>query len=298
MNQAVLRLKLLVLAGVLLLSPLARASDTPHYYYCEPTASYFPYTKTCPIPWREVSNINIAVAAPPPASVAPVPAPDAVSPPALLTPAVLTTSAAPAAVPQAEQRQLVDESVVFPFDRQIPTIVCAVHQLCDLALQSGEQVNSVMLGDPERWKIDEATEGSGPSATQHLIIKPLDADLDTSVIVMTKTRTYHLRLKSDRSTYMLQIAFSYPEATVAKAIAEQAVKETVLPKTEEAVESDLVHIQGVSYIKGREPKMLGSGDDPVTPEAGIVKVKATEPPLPDSAPRPQVDVHQDEDEKP
>jgi type IV secretion system protein VirB9 len=46
--------------------------------------------------------------------------------------------------------------------------------------------------------------------TTHLIIKPLDVALETSLIVTTDRRVYHLKLKSHRSEYMSQISFVYP----------------------------------------------------------------------------------------
>lgn len=101
--------------------------------------------------------------------------------------------------------------VKFVFGGTPPTLVCAVLQICDVALQAGEQVNSIHLGDSVRWLIEPAVTGSGAQETQHLIIKPLDSGLDTSLVVTTNRRVYHLRLTSDRRQYMARVAFSYPE---------------------------------------------------------------------------------------
>ncbi|PLY11741.1 MAG: P-type conjugative transfer protein TrbG [Sedimenticola sp.] len=109
-----------------------------------------------------------------------------------------------------------DGSVRFLFGAQQPSIVCAVLQICDVALQPGELVNSIHLGDTARWMVDPAITGSGASETQHLIIKPMDVGLETSLVVTTNRRTYHLRLRSHRTQYMPQVAFSYPEDALAK----------------------------------------------------------------------------------
>lgn len=107
-------------------------------------------------------------------------------------------------------------SIKFLYGAQQPSIVCAVLQVCDVALQAGEQVNSINLGDTARWTVEPAVTGSGAGEVQHLIIKPLDVGLETSMVVTTNRRTYHLRLRSHRSQYMPQVAFTYPEEAMAK----------------------------------------------------------------------------------
>ena len=107
-------------------------------------------------------------------------------------------------------------SIKFLYGAQQPSIVCAVLQVCDVALQAGEQVNSINLGDTARWTVEPAVTGNGTGEVQHLIIKPLDVGLETSMVVTTNRRTYHLRLRSHRSQYMPQVAFTYPEEAMAK----------------------------------------------------------------------------------
>lgn len=97
-----------------------------------------------------------------------------------------------------------------------PSIVCAVLQVCDVALQAGEQVNSINLGDTARWTVEPAITGSGVTEVQHLIIKPLDVGLETSLVVSTNRRSYHLRLRSHRTEYMPKVSFMYPEEALAK----------------------------------------------------------------------------------
>lgn len=109
-----------------------------------------------------------------------------------------------------------DGAIRFLFGAQQPGIVCAVLQVCDIELQAGEQVNSIHLGDTARWTVEPAITGSGPAEVQHLIIKPLDVGLETSLIVTTSRRTYHFRLRSHRSEFMPRIAFTYVEDAAAK----------------------------------------------------------------------------------
>jgi len=129
-------------------------------------------------------------------------------------------------------------AVRFIYGAQQPSIVCAVLQVCDVALQPGELVNSIHLGDTARWTVEPAITGSGAAETQHLIIKPMDVGLETSLIVTTNRRTYHLKLRSHRTEYMPQVAFTYPEDALAKwdAIRTREVRERdeqTMPQTGE-----------------------------------------------------------------
>lgn len=109
-----------------------------------------------------------------------------------------------------------DGSIRFLFGVQQPSIVCAVLQVCDVELQAGEQVNSIHLGDTARWTVEPAITGSGPAEVQHLIIKPMDVGLETSLIVTTNRRTYHFVLRSHRTQFMPRVAFTYTEDAMAK----------------------------------------------------------------------------------
>jgi type IV secretion system protein VirB9 len=109
-----------------------------------------------------------------------------------------------------------DGSIRFLFGAQQPGIVCAVLQVCDVELQAGEQVNSIHLGDAARWTVEPAITGNGPAEVQHLIIKPLDVGLNTSLIVTTNRRTYHFGLRSHRTEFMPRVGFTYPEEALAK----------------------------------------------------------------------------------
>lgn len=131
-----------------------------------------------------------------------------------------------------------DGAITFTFGASQPSIVCAVLQVCDVSLQPGEQVNSIDLGDAVRWAITPSIAGTGASETQHLIIKPLDVGLETTLVVATDRRMYHLRLRSHRTEYMAAVKFNYPEDARAKweAIRARATKErkdNTIPSTGE-----------------------------------------------------------------
>ena len=134
-----------------------------------------------------------------------------------------------------------DGAIRFLFGAQQPSIICAVLQVCDVALQPGELVNSIHLGDTARWTVEPAITGSGAGEIQHLIIKPMDVGLETSLVVTTNRRTYHLRLRSHRTDYLPKVAFTYPEEALEKwqelrTRAREARHERTLPATGESLD--------------------------------------------------------------
>ena len=102
-------------------------------------------------------------------------------------------------------------SITYLFGQEQPSILCAVLQVSDVMLQAGEKVNNVELGDTARWTVEPAVSGSSAGEIQHLIIKPMDVGLSTSLVVTTNWRTYHFKLRSHRKAYMPQVSFTYPD---------------------------------------------------------------------------------------
>lgn len=108
-----------------------------------------------------------------------------------------------------------DGSVSFVYGSGQIRVVCAPLQVCDIALQPGEQFNDMNVGDP-RFLVEPSITGSGINQQVHLIIKPRDVGLDSSLVVTTDRRTYHFRLKSDRYEFMPYVSFIYPDEAKAK----------------------------------------------------------------------------------
>ena len=106
--------------------------------------------------------------------------------------------------------------IQFVFGLNQPRVVCAVLQVCDIALQPGEQISGVNMGDSARWLLEPAVTGKGNTAIQHIIVKPLAVNLTTNMIVTTDRRTYNIQLRSHRSEYMAQVTFVYPEEALEK----------------------------------------------------------------------------------
>lgn len=109
-----------------------------------------------------------------------------------------------------------DGKVVFLFGETQPSVVCSPLQVCDIELQGGEIVRDVLVGDTVRWKVEPATSGAAGGQAIHLIVKPSEAGLVTSMVITTSRRTYHIQLKSHPSQYMARVGFEYPEDVSAK----------------------------------------------------------------------------------
>lgn len=99
----------------------------------------------------------------------------------------------------------------WPFGASLPSVVCSPLQVCDVALEANEVVSSIHLGDKIRWSVMPAVSGVGADRTTHLICKPSDAGLSTSILVFTDKRIYSIKLVSTQAQWTPLTAFTYPE---------------------------------------------------------------------------------------
>ncbi|WP_051335031.1 P-type conjugative transfer protein TrbG [Bradyrhizobium sp. Ai1a-2] len=110
----------------------------------------------------------------------------------------------------SSQSRGADGKVVFLFGEVQPSIVCSPLEVCDIELEAGEVVRDVLVGDTVRWKVEPATSGAVGGQAIHLIVKPSEPGLVTSMVVTTSRRTYHIQLKSNATQYMARVGFEYP----------------------------------------------------------------------------------------
>lgn len=89
------------------------------------------------------------------------------------------------------------------------------YHLTDIILEAGEVVIGVpkLSEDESVWELtaDVGKDASTGLDVQHLYIKPAYSKLDSTLIVVTDRRVYHLRLKSFSNTHMAMVRFSYPQ---------------------------------------------------------------------------------------
>lgn len=127
-------------------------------------------------------------------------------------------------------------AVVFRYGGPLPSVVCAPLFVCQIALQRGETVNGIDVGDPVRWNVTPAVSGEGPNQLVHVVIKAHDIGLATNLLITTDRRTYTIKLVSRRDDWMPAVSFSYPEeeaaawAALARTRVEKAAS-SVMPQT-------------------------------------------------------------------
>jgi len=97
-------------------------------------------------------------------------------------------------------------------ERTPPTLSCTPLFVCDLALEPGETIVNVAVGDSVRWLIAPASSGTADRLTPHLLIKPIDVGLRTNLVVTTNRRAYEMLLASRASDPLLRVGFIYPRS--------------------------------------------------------------------------------------
>lgn len=144
--------------------------------------------------------------------------------------------------------------VVYVHGASLPTIVAAPMQVCDVELQPGETVHEIVVGDSSRWMVDSGTAGSGPGATTHLFIKPVDSGLESSAVVTTDRRVYHLRLVSQRSGHTPYVGFLYSESLKQQAAWKQAREARDREWNSATVDGDATDLSALNFnyeVKGK-----------------------------------------------
>lgn len=109
-----------------------------------------------------------------------------------------------------------DGSITFMFGLTMPSIVAAPLRITDIRLEPGEKIREVQLGDTVRWQVSPSISGTAPLEVSHVIVKPTDVGLSTTLDIFTDRRTYNLNLKSTKRRYMPIVNFHYPKAINAK----------------------------------------------------------------------------------
>jgi P-type conjugative transfer protein TrbG len=100
-------------------------------------------------------------------------------------------------------------------------VTSSVDHVTDIQLKAGESLTTAPTsGDTVRWSVGVMKSGAVPNETTHLIVKPLDDNIQTNLVIATDQHVYQLRLKSG-SYHTPVVAWNYPEDT------ERALQEAV-----------------------------------------------------------------------
>jgi type IV secretion system protein VirB9 len=86
---------------------------------------------------------------------------------------------------------------VFAYDpSRIYEVWTAPLRVTVLTLPPGEGVTAVAAGDTVRWQIGETQSGDGADRRAHVLVKPLEAGLETNLVLTTSRGVYLLQLRS------------------------------------------------------------------------------------------------------
>ncbi|MES0167222.1 P-type conjugative transfer protein TrbG [Mesorhizobium sp. M0027] len=117
-----------------------------------------------------------------------------------------------AATQQPTKYGYVNAVQVYPFaEGALYQLYAAPERVSDIALQSGEKLQSVSAGDTVRWVIGDTVSGSGDDQRTHVLVKPFAPGLATNLVITTDRRSYHLQLQSTDKTAMAAISWTYSE---------------------------------------------------------------------------------------
>jgi len=179
------------------------------------------FSSSTPTP-KPASDYHQALPAP-----APAPAPavavkmDTTNPKSFTHAKHITHALGAAAVDEANKNAVIQPSsantinsiIAYPFEAgALYQVYTTPLNITDVELQPGEETISIAAGDTARWQISKTISGNDASRTEHLLIKPSAEDLNTTLVVTTNQRTYHMLLKSTKNTYMSTVQWKYSDA--------------------------------------------------------------------------------------
>ncbi|MGJ8530133.1 TrbG/VirB9 family P-type conjugative transfer protein [Maritalea sp.] len=102
-----------------------------------------------------------------------------------------------------------DGRIMFVYGDSQPRLVCGLFLMCDIAMERGEIINVVRIGDSTRWVLSPARVGEGDSFVEHILVKPSEAGLNTNLFVATNRRSYMISLVSSEKDNMGEVGFLY-----------------------------------------------------------------------------------------
>ena len=122
-----------------------------------------------------------------------------------------------------DNAEFVGADTVYDYrDGGVYRVYCGVEGLTDIALQPGETIakDGVVAGDTRRWVVKIINSGVVPNEVQHVMIKPIQHDLHTTVDILTDRHVYKLMVWANRDWGMPGVKWNYPqEDAISKSIA-------------------------------------------------------------------------------
>lgn len=136
----------------------------------------------------------------------------------VLAAATATPGAAAPKATQARQPQVAAATEYLFVDRAVYELVASPGRITDITLEAGEALvdaNPIAAGDTARWVIGDTTSGEGANRRVHVLVKPVQGDLATNLVINTTRRTYHLQLRASDRAFLSQVGWRYPASSEA-----------------------------------------------------------------------------------
>jgi P-type conjugative transfer protein TrbG len=125
---------------------------------------------------------------------------------------VVVVSRTERATQTPKERKSVGSRTVYNYkEGAIFEIHAGVDRVTDIELGAGEILtNPPVSGDTVRWKVSILESEKGGQKSTHIIVKPVEEDIETNLILTTNKNVYHLKLMAS-DWYMPAVSFNYPE---------------------------------------------------------------------------------------
>jgi type IV secretion system protein VirB9 len=104
-------------------------------------------------------------------------------------------------------------AVTYYYGASLPTVVCAPLKTCDIQLEPGERIsqNGLNAGDTVRWAFTPTVSGQGSDTVTHILVKPTDVNIETTLQISTNRRSYLIKLTAKHNDWMPIVRFDYPQ---------------------------------------------------------------------------------------
>ncbi|MBV9600872.1 MAG: TrbG/VirB9 family P-type conjugative transfer protein, partial [Chloroflexi bacterium] len=130
-------------------------------------------------------------------------------------------------------------TVLYPYDADAtPVVNAAPLRTTDIALEPGETITDVAMGDAQRWLAMPASAGDPSNPSPHLVVKPELPGIETSLTIYTTRRLYHIDLRT-RGRGMQEVEFYYPQTVLDQtAAADRALKQQAVDTADDTDEAE------------------------------------------------------------
>ena len=117
-----------------------------------------------------------------------------------------------AATQKPARARFAGAATVYDFvDGGVYQVYAAPERVTDIVLQPGEKPSGAPIGgDTARWILTSMKTGVGSSETWHVVVKPVDENIETNILIPTDRRVYRLQVRASPEWFMPGVSWTYP----------------------------------------------------------------------------------------